>query len=408
MKNLKEKEPMGSMSEVTRKVYEITEDLRRDLLSGKIKEIKSRELDGLYGELFGHYKKNLSKIESEVKGKKVRIQYYGPSTVPINFVEFSKKMALYADVLLFHDPFEVPLYVSHKISSRWLTSALRNASISLENLRSLAEKGMLALFPAAIRWNEEIERGFGEISMRDAEIIKMGISEVDIKNCMEFNKIIYSPEEIERRGGLRNTAVETLTVGCAVEVNKALISSKYFNSELATDSNLQWKGFNSILEKRSPKTSTSINAQALGSIELPFLQDANFKTILNVREEHADVFETWREGWRDACSGLERITDSGEFNEELKRIRFDIIDPNLKKIDKWRGAVRPLGGIFKGLGAVPVTLGAFFGNLSLGLIGAAFVEPLALEYGKDLARWLIDNAMRRNFVYFLWKVKEAS
>jgi len=408
------------MSEITRKVYEITEDLRRDILSEKLRKISPKELGELHKEICRYYRDNIRQIISEIENKGVKVQYIFPSIMgsalgdPAEFVEFSKKAVLYADVLLFEDPMEYFLRIAKDFRREVTPEILWMAAEALENLKPLVEKNLLIFYPRIPPTKKEDFSGMWSDSIKpiirasknDKQIIK-SILKTDAPNYRDLAIKVIRPA-IKNQQRIRAFQIdEVFSTGLAFCINSVFASSNFFSSELALSNDVYWKCLNAILDKRRPRTLVQMSAQALGSIELPFLQGADLETILKVREEHADHFGAWRKGWRDACSGLERINDPSEFNKELERIRTDIIDPNLKRLDKWRGAIRPLGVAFKGLGVVPVTIGAFFGNLPLNLIGAASIEPLALEYGGDLAKWIVDKQMRRNFVYFLWEVKEA-
>lgn len=444
-------------------MYEILDDYHLsdpNKIEEKVASLDEPTLKELFKEIQGYYDRNLRSIISSFQSQEsMNIYPSGLLQYPeTRFVRFSKRLCLYADKIVVHDPiYGILRSMDLGFKVEYVKSRLKQILEHCLELRGLVEEEILYYVPyekIVIPANKEIceaaradwsNPGFKKICHQNLEVgldrvktdelsysvifarlglkspsrvsvgfhfsgskgpvgFKMGPGRpFEIKTAgksIEVKPLRVSESVIETDEQIKNH-IEQFLLGTAMENVSSLYLSKLFNACSITNFDVMWKllnwKFGNIGEE--PRTISTLH-----NIDLKFLDNISINNILKVRRKEKSAFEDFRQYFREFCQEIKSMPETENFKKEILKLRKEKIDPQLRKLDREFGRIkrhRFVRGAAIGIGTLSgaAVLGpAVMPVLTGGLI--ALLREYS-EYDKER------DKLKENSLYFLWKLKSS-
>ena len=208
--------------------------------------------------------------------------------------------------------------------------------------------------------------------------------------------------------------VESTLRMVAGNLNSNIHLAAQMNASLFLQLDIFWKLLNSKLKLASSAPSHDSKViSALLEMNLTFLDRLPIDKLIEIREKE-NIFYKFRAGMAELTKNLDAVPMSNEFVQRVIEIRRDKIDPSLESMDEDIRRIKEhrslRGAIGIGVGVASVTGAALAGGNPLialfSALGAAggFIEA-AREYVECRRE---KSLLRKNPMYFLWRVKQRS
>ena len=432
-------------------------------LDTRIQQLDSAAIDNLRQRIDEYYKKNLSKIVTDVQQSEgVNLYCSRDPAFSKHNLQFLRAACLYSDKLIIWDGLhgflsglqaQIPL----EFSKIQLAYHIKHLLV----MRDLAEYGLLVLIPYSLYsqevWKQVDQRaladancnGFREICFSNMEIWvddiltkegqKCGMRRVVLgHNLPSYFNVIYTgvPSQcsVDVKPGppfmlhtptdsyqfkLRKTSlqaidndvdikqsVDQVIHSAAHDVNIDLLSSEYLNGRYFTDFDVHWELVHWKLvqqtekDKERDRLKSSVPIQLL--MDWRFLDEIPLVKILEIRDKEEGPFREFRQALNKTCKNIERISPSEKLKDEIKIVQEENIRPELNRLDEEFDKLRKLG-LVNGLTGV-ISIGSIIASAVIG-------NPLALGGLASAAASIIKHkievdAIKRNSMYFLWKIKK--
>jgi hypothetical protein len=193
-----------------------------------------------------------------------------------------------------------------------------------------------------------------------------------------------------------------------------LTVSQSFNASFLTEKDLHIELLNALSENDERVRRNQIAQRHLSTI-VPFYDGVPIRKLIMLRDQEGEAFLVYRKMLNQAIDEYRKQGD--KFTErEAQAIYSDIIEPSLAKLDmKLKLAKRSLlkeesRRILSWVGAI--SFGIYAGFVPSDLVMAAkalgLTKVVAELVGSGMKLGEIDGDVRKEEVYFLWRVRELS
>jgi len=192
------------------------------------------------------------------------------------------------------------------------------------------------------------------------------------------------------------------------EINSDVVFSELFNASYFTNFDVHWQLLTLKLRKNRDRLKSlgkkAFVMPSLLEMDLKFIDLISIDNILKIREKELLAFEEFRLAMVKVCKEIESIPATEDFKGEVQKIVEEVINPELRKLDREFNRIRRyrlLRGAAISVGSVTVTVLA--GGTPLTVLGAGLVGVL-----EEFAGYVSEMAkLKENAMYFLWKVKRS-
>lgn len=444
-------------------MYKILDDYllsNPNKIEEKVSSLNGNTLRSLYEDTQKYYERNLTSIISEFQSKEgINVYPSGLVQYPeARFIDLSKRLCLYADKIVLHDPVYGILQSMHiGLKEDFVKNELKRILKYYLELRELVDNKILyyvpyekIVLPADHEISEVARADCSEPSFRKIcfENIEVGLDRKktdELSYSFIFTRLGQSIPSVFTVGlhfhvpkGVAGSIVLTMSPGRpfelttaertielkplrvsknimvtdeqiknqiehllywqAKEINSSLYFSKLFNACSITNFDVMWKLLNwkfGNLDKELKTISTLLE------IDLKFLDNIEAKNILKVRSKEESVFEDFRQSFKDVCREITSTPYTNNFRKETVNLKKEKIDPELRKLDRAFKRIKKYRFIRGAVIGIGTLSGVALGPIGIPVLGgglAAILREYA-EYDKELSK------LKENSLYFLWKLK---
>ncbi|MGA2468275.1 MAG: hypothetical protein ABSH06_28515 [Thermodesulfobacteriota bacterium] len=351
----------------------------------------------------------------------------------------------------------------HWGADRWddliLKRSFKNDLIILNEIRPLVERGRIVIFtppldccPTCLA-RSHLGKDAGERLRKEYKVLlKRYLREISYRLSLENRKYfmdLAGPDLLLEHGGqtiemselpteiMRNTKITNkLDKKKTVSLSKKIVEelglnqvlalrvmeniafeltvSQSFNASFLTEKDLHIELLNALSENEERVRRNQIAQRYLSTI-VPFYDGVPIRQLIMLRDKEAEAFLVYRKMLNEAIDEYRK--QGNKFTErEAQAIYADIIEPSLAKLDmKLKSAKRSLlkeesRRILSWVGAI--SFGIYAGFVPSDLVMAAkalgLTKVVAEIVGSAMKLGEIDGDIRKEEVYFLWKVRELS
>ena len=438
-------------------MYEILDDyhlLDEEKAGERIANLEKDSIMDLFSEIERYYERNLKRIVSEFQDPEDMNVVHYPN---LDFSNFSKRICLYVDKIIVNDSIYDLLSATEKgFKIDFVKRELDRELKSFIELKELVDNEILffapfkkILFPASKVIKEAAEQDCANPDYRKIcgrnMIVGLDKNETeDLSYSFTFTQLglnvpckftaglqfkqkkagagslglemtagkpfmlNYSGKTIElkpsrvprsvfEKDKQTKKEVDHILLWQAEEIISSIYLNDLFKAHPITDFDVMWKLMNWKFGNIEAKDKT---IPTLLEIDLKFLKDLKIKDILKIRKKEDSIFKDFRNTFNTYCKEIMSIPGTENFEKEVRQLKREKIDPQLRKLDREFKRIKNFRFIRSAVIGICSLSGAAFGQIGITLAtgGAALLREYG-EYYKETRK------MKENPLFFLWKLK---